>query len=122
LKQVIFDSSFLMAVVETPTTWFEDIGEGIGSFQPVLLDCVREELDKLSAGQGKKARAARVSLDLASKFLSLPCGKSEVDDEVVSAAVSAKALVATVDAKLAQSLRAAHVPVISLRGGRVALS
>ncbi|MDG6962113.1 MAG: hypothetical protein JRN71_06690 [Nitrososphaerota archaeon] len=43
LRKVIFDSSFLMAVVERPTTWFEDIVDNIGKFQPVLLDCVRDE-------------------------------------------------------------------------------
>ena len=64
--KVIFDSSFLMAVVERPTTWFEDMVDGIGKFEPVLLDCVRQELDKLAAGQGRRARTARASLDLAS--------------------------------------------------------
>ncbi len=121
MKQVIFDSSFLMAVVESPTTWFEDIVDAIGRFQPVLLGCVRAELDKLASGQGRKARAARVSLDLASKFSSLPCGGSKVDDEIMSAALSSKALVATADGGLARSLRAAHVRVISLRGGRVSV-
>ena len=117
--KVIFDSSFLMAVVARPTTWFEDIVQGIGKFDPVLLDCTRSELEKLAAGQGGRARLARVSLDLASRFSSLPCGKSTVDDEIVSAALSAKAFVATVDGDLARTLRAAHVRVISLRGGRV---
>ena len=119
--KVIFDSSFLMAVVERPTTWFEDMVDGIGKFEPVLLDCVRQELDKLAAGQGRRARTARASLDLASKFTRTPCGGSRVDDEIVSAALGARGLVATTDAELARSLKAVHVRVISLRAGRVAL-
>lgn len=118
--KVIFDSSFLMAVVDHPTTWFEDIAENVGRFQPIILDCVRDELGKLAAGQGDRARTARVSLDLASKFQGMPCGRSKVDDEIVSAALTAKASVATVDAELASALRGAHVSVISLRSGRVA--
>lgn len=121
MERVIFDSSFLMAVVDNPTTWFEDIVDAVGSFEPVLLDCVRDELTKMADGQGSKARFARVSLDLASKFSHLPCGKSKVDDEIVSAALSAKALVATTDAELVRSLKASHIRVISLRRGRVAL-
>ena len=121
MEKVIFDSSFLMAVVEKPTTWFEDIAEGVGRFEPVLLDCVGEELRKLAAGQGRRSRTARVSIELASGFSRLPCGRSSADDEIASAALSARALVATADAELARSLRAAHIRVVSLRGGRVSL-
>jgi rRNA-processing protein FCF1 len=122
LQKVIFDSSFLMAVVEEPTTWYEDIVEGLGSFEPVLLDCVRGELEKMAAAQDKRARVARVSLDLASEFSSAPCGRASVDDEIASAALSTKALVATTDSVLARSLQAAHVRVVSLKSGRVALT
>jgi len=44
LRKVVFDSSFLMAVVETPTTWYEDIVEKVGKFEPVILDCAKAEL------------------------------------------------------------------------------
>ena len=118
---MIFDSSFLMAVVERPTTWYEDIVDAIGRFEPVQLDCVRAELEKLAAAQDRRARTARVSLDLASKFSKAPCGGTRVDDEIVSAALSERALVATADSGLARSLEAVHVRVISLRAGRVAL-
>lgn len=122
MKKVIFDSSFLMAVVEKPTTWYEDIVDGIGKFEPVLLECVRGELEKMATAQDKRARAARVSLDLASNFARAPCGRAKVDDEIVSAALSAKAVVATADLELARSLRAAHVRVVSLKSGRVSLA
>lgn len=110
-----------MALVERPTTWFEDIVDGIGKFQPVIPDCVRRELETLASGPGRKSRTARVSLDLASKFMAIPCGGAHVDDEIVSAAVSRGAVVATVDADLVRVLRTAHVMVISLKSGRVAL-
>jgi rRNA-processing protein FCF1 len=119
MQKVIFDSSFLMAVVETPTTWFEDIVDGVGNFQPLLPSCVYDELKRLASGQGRKSRTARVALDLSANFTREACGKAEVDDEIVSAARSLGAMVATADSGLAGSLRAAQVKVITLRSGRV---
>jgi len=121
LTEVIFDSSFLMAVVERPTTWQQDIVEKIGGFQPVLLDCVGAELRELSSGRGKRSRTARVALDMASDFNQLPCGDAEVDDEIVSAAAGGRRLIATTDRELSRSASAARIPVITLRKGRVAL-
>jgi uncharacterized protein len=121
LKQVIFDSSFLMAVAETPTTWFEDVVGSVGRFEPVLPDCVRAELANLASKKGRKSQAARVSLQMASTFKALSSGGAKVDDEIVSAAISNGAMVATVDASLMRSLKSAHVRVVSLRSGRVAV-
>ena len=120
MTEVIFDSSFLMAVVESPTTWFEDLVEAVGKFQPVLLDCVREELSKIASGEGRRSRTARVALGLASGFKALPCGQGGVDDEIVSASASRRAFVATVDSELLRSARASHLNVIYLKKGRVA--
>jgi rRNA-processing protein FCF1 len=119
LKRVIFDSSFLMAVAEHPTTWYEDIVEAVGRIEPVLLECVKKELEQLALGQGKKARTARVALDLAKEFRDEGCGGGRVDDEIMSASASRGALLATVDSELANSARAAHLSVVSLSGGRV---
>ena len=121
MTEVIFDSSFLMAVVERPTTWHEDLVEVIGNFQPVLLECVGAELLKLASGRGNRSRKARVVLDMTSNFKRLACGSARVDDEIVSAASSGKHLIATTDRELLKSARAAHVRVITLRMGRVAL-
>lgn len=122
MQKVIFDSSFLMAITDEPTTWFEDIVERVGRFEPIMLDCVHRELNRLAAGQGRKARTARLSIGMASKFSPVPCGGSDVDEEVASLAVSCKGLVATVDEELARFLRAAHVRVIHLSQGRVVVS
>ncbi len=119
MQQIIFDSSFLMAVVERPTTWFEDIVDNVGKFQPVLLDCSRAELEKLASGQGRRSRTARASLELSSGFKGYPCGSARVDDELMSAALTHKAMVATVDADLVRSLRARGARTVTLRSGRV---
>jgi rRNA-processing protein FCF1 len=109
-----------MAIVETPTTWYEDIVDGTGRIQPVLLDCVRAELDRLVSAQGRRARAARVALEVASGFESRSCGGAKVDDEIISAANSAKAIVATADDELRRAANASHLRVVFLRKGRVA--
>jgi rRNA-processing protein FCF1 len=122
MKRVLFDSSFLMAVVEHPTTWYEDMVELIGRFQPTLPECVGKELEKLASGQGRKARTARLALDLAAEFETTRCGAARVDDEIVSTALKEKAMVATVDAELKRTLRAVRVGTIILSNGRVALA
>ncbi|MDA4125342.1 MAG: hypothetical protein OK438_07870 [Thaumarchaeota archaeon] len=117
--KVIFDTSFLMAVVERPTTWFEDMTEILGKFEPVLLDCVRGELGLLSRRQGRKARYASVALTLSDAFKSQSCGEASVDDEIISAAVTNDSPVATIDKRLGRILKAQHVKVIGLSSGRV---
>jgi len=121
LQRVIFDSSFLIAVVAKPTTWFEDIIDNVGNFEPVILDCVRAELEKLAAGEGRKSRDARVGLEMASRFKAEPSGMARVDDEIASAARTTGSLVATSDGALARALRASHIKVISLKQGRVSV-
>lgn len=120
--KAIFDSSFLMAVVDRPTTWFEDMVDALGGFHPILLDCVEQELLKISGGSGKRSRTARVALDLAANFARLHCGSGAVDDEIASAGVSDKAAVATADGDLVATLKRLHVTVVTLRGGRVVVA
>jgi len=121
LTKVIFDSSFLMAVAERPTTWFEDITDKIGRFEPVALECVLAELGRLALGEGRKGRAARVALELAEEFSRVSCGGAMTDEEIMSAALTMNATVATADRALARSLGARNVRVVGLRSGRVAL-
>jgi len=121
LRKVLFDSSFLMSISENPTDWRDGITMLLGSFEPVLLDCVRRELSGLSAGRGKKGKLAGLALQLAADFSPGQCGDAEVDDELASAALKTRAAVATVDRTLIATLRAAHVDVLGLRSGRVTL-
>jgi rRNA-processing protein FCF1 len=121
LTKVIFDSSFLMAVVDHPTAWFEDIAGKLGKLEPVALECVLAELACLANGQGEKNRAARVAFEIAGEFSRVPCGKADPDSEIVSAALAMRAAVATADRDLALSLLARHVRVFGLRSGRVTL-
>jgi len=110
-----------MAVEEHPTTWFEDIAQKVGNLEPVALECVLAELKALASGHGRKSRLARVAIEIAEGFEHAPCGKAAPDQEIMSAALTLNAAVATTDRDLASSLVDRHVRVFSLRSGRVAV-
>ena len=121
-KAVAFDSSFLVAVMEHPTSWNEDIVMKVGAFTPVVLSSVRDELARLSAKGDRKGRFAALALGLLEQgtFSLEPDGRGRPDDEIISFALREGAAVATIDSELAERLRASRVhTVIMLRGGRV---
>ena len=122
MRKVVFDSSFVMAIVENPTTWYEDIVERVGKFEPVILDCAKSELDRLARGESKRARYAKLALELTKEFEVERCGGLTVDDEIASYGKGARAIVATLDAALLTRLRKMRVDAITLRSGRVAVS
>lgn len=118
MTKVIFDSSFLMAVAERPTNWSDDIMQEVGKMDPVVLDCVVDELARLSSGRGKRSKTASVAAEIARGFARMKSGPAHPDEEIMSAAISTKAAVATADKELARSLMARRVPVFGLRAGR----
>jgi len=121
MVEIIFDSSFLMALAENPTTWSKDLTDILGKFQPVLLECVYSELKDLASGEGKRAMTARASLQLASGFVREPCHGAGVDEEIISAALKPKRTVATTDLEVARSLKALRIRVVTLKSGRVSV-
>jgi len=121
---VAFDSSFLVAVMERPTPWSQDIQEKVGAFTPVVLSSVRDELARLAAKGDKKGRYAALALTLVERgaFSLEPDGKGKPDDEIISFALREGAAVATIDHELAERLRASRVAkLITLRRGRVSV-
>jgi len=119
MTKVIFDTSFLMAVADRPTNWFDDISEEVGKLEPVALDCVLNELARLSSGRGKRSKTAAVAVEIAKGFTRLQCGAARPDEEIMSVAITVNAAVATADLELARSLMARRVTVFGLRSGRV---
>ena len=123
-KTVVFDSSFLLAVMERPTPWSEDILEKVGAFTPVVLSSVQGELSRLASAGDKRGRFARLALSMLEEgalYLEAD-GGGKPDDEIISYALKQGAAVATTDSELARRLRASRVsPVITLSSGRVSL-
>ncbi len=121
MPKVIFDSSFLMSVAETPTPWLDDMTAFMGRFEPVLLACVLDELVRLGSGGGKRSKYARLALELAQGFKVEPSGRASVDDEIASAAQREGAAVATTDRELVRTLKVLGVEVVALRSRRAYL-
>lgn len=122
MPKVVFDSSFLIAVVVKPTTWHEDMRELLGKVEPVALDCVVAELERIAARGTRKSRFASLALGLAEGFTAAKCGEAGVDDEVASYARTHGSAVATVDGDLIASLKTLGIRVVTLKRGRVALA
>lgn len=119
---VAFDSSFLIAVLERPTPWSEDITQRVGAFTPVVLSSVRDELSRLAAKRDKRGRFAALAIQLIERgaFSLEQDAKGKPDDEIISFALREGAAVATIDSELAERLRASRVrTVITLQRGRV---
>jgi rRNA-processing protein FCF1 len=121
---VLFDSSFLIAVMEYPTSWHEDILDKVGRFEPVVIQPVYDELARLADGTKRASRYALLAKEMVDRgelLLQKPTGSGTADDELISLALDEDALVATLDAELIRQLKALHVGVVALRGGRVSI-
>jgi rRNA-processing protein FCF1 len=120
LQSVVFDSSFLISVVERPTTWYEDMREKIGAFKPVMLDSTRAELARLASKGGKRGGYASLAAELGSNFeRTSGVSSGSADDNVLSWAAENEALVATMDREMLRHLRALGMRYVTLRGRRV---
>jgi rRNA-processing protein FCF1 len=121
LKIVLFDSSFLIAVMQNPTTWYEDMLEKIGSFKPAILNMVQMELESIKERGGAKAKYASLAKELSSTFTIIRT-RSKVDhtdDAIISYAKENRVSVATIDSELIERLKALKIATITLRKGRV---
>jgi rRNA-processing protein FCF1 len=122
--RVLFDSSFLIAVMERPTPWREDMLEKLGGFDAIVIDTVYDELVRLSESRNRASRYASVAkgmVDRGELRLEKAVGNGSADDELMSLALGGDALVATLDRELIRQLKASNVRVVSLSGGRVSL-
>jgi len=122
--KVLLDSSFLIAVMEHPTPWREDMTERVGRFQPVVIQPVYDELVRLSTSKNRASRYASLAKEMVDRGaigLQQPTGHGLADDELISLALDENAFVATLDAGLIRQLKAVHVRVVTLSGGRVSI-
>jgi rRNA-processing protein FCF1 len=121
---VLFDSSFLISIMEHPTPWREDMLERLGSFQPVIIKPVYDELARLAVAKNRASRFATLAKEMVDRGelqLQQPPGSGTADDELISLALEDNALVATLDAALIRQLKAMRVGVVTLSRGRVSV-
>ena len=111
------DASALMAPVELDLRLFDELDRLLGEVDLLVPDAVRAELDRLAAGAGEAARAARVGTDLAERCREVETNEENGDDALLSLATADEAeYVVTTDRPLRDRLLSAGVPVIETRG------
>ena len=80
------DASALMAPVERDVRLFEELDRLLGEAEAVVPEAVLTELDRLAAGAGEEARAARVGTDLAERGRTVDTNERSGDDALVALA------------------------------------
>jgi rRNA-processing protein FCF1 len=116
--KVLFDANALMAPVQFRFDIFGELTNLIGSYEPLVLPEVVDELRGLSASRGKEGSAARAALILAGKCRVVETEKREgsVDEKILYYASTHGCMVVTNDRELRRALLEEGLAVISLSG------
>jgi rRNA-processing protein FCF1 len=118
---VLLDTSILIFLVETPSTFLDELRAKMGDVEFSVPDSVIGELKGLAGSRGVKARKAKLALSYATGLKSMKHG-GEADDALVSLAQENGAVVATLDKSLVSSLRRRGVMVATVKGHRLLLA
>jgi len=115
--KVLLDANAFMMPVQFGIDIYEELRILLGDFVPVTLPGVIRELERISAGHGKDAAAARVGLALAERALIVPeTGElPHVDDRVIRYAEQEGCIVVTNDRRLKESLLGRGIGVVTMR-------
>jgi len=115
--RVILDTNALMMPLQFRIDLFEELRDLLGSYEPVVLAEVANELKGLAGGHGKDAAAAKLGLEMVRKCTVVESGLSEgtVDERISGYAKRHNGLVLTNDRLLRNQLLDQKIPVISLK-------
>jgi len=116
--RVILDANALMMPAQFKIDLFGEIQELVGSFEPVVLRSVVQELDGLARAKGREGAAARFGLALA-RNCTITDGDGAsavpVDEQVIAYATQHDCMVVTNDRRVRDALLARGIGVISMR-------
>jgi hypothetical protein len=115
--KVLLDANALMMPAQFKIDLFSEIRELLGSFEPVVLPGVVQELAGLSRAKGNDGAAARLGLALAGQCTVAESTGSfiPVDDQVIAWATENDGLVVTNDRRVRDALLEKGIGVISMR-------
>nr|WP_320162442.1 nucleotide-binding protein [uncultured Methanoregula sp.] len=116
--KVLLDANALMMPAQFQIDIFDELRMLLGSFEPVVLSGVLQELTGLSRAKGRDGAAARCGLAFSEKCTVVPSGELEsgsVDAQVIEYATRNSCLVVTNDRRVREALFARGIGVISLR-------
>jgi hypothetical protein len=116
---VLLDANALMMPAQFQIDLFDEIRNLIGSFEPVVLSAVIQELEGLTRAKGRHGAAARLGLALAADCTiteSRDLQSESVDAQVIEyAAQTDDCVVVTNDRRIRDALYARGISVISMR-------
>jgi len=116
--KVLLDANALMMPAQFQVDIFDELRSLLGSYEPIVLSGVMNELTGLSRVKGRDGAAARCGLTLGEKCTVVETGntKSEsVDAQVIEYAARNSCIVVTNDRRIRDALFARGNGVISLR-------
>ena len=115
--KVLLDANALMMPAQFKIDLFSEIRELLGSFEPVVLPGVVQELAGLARAKSNDGAAARLGLALAGQCMiaESPGSSSPVDDQVIAWASANNCLVVTNDRRVRDALLVKGIGVISMR-------
>lgn len=116
--KVLIDANALMMPSQFRIDLFEELRMLLGSYEPVVLSGVMNELAGLTKAKGRDGAAARWGLTLGEKCSRVESAEMEsesVDAQVIEYATKNACLVVTNDRRVREALLARGIGVISLR-------
>jgi uncharacterized protein len=114
---VILDTNALMMPSQFTLDLFGELRDLLGSYEPIVLTEVVNELARLSEGHGKDASAAKFGLEVSRKchLIESGSGTGTVDERIALYAKRYGGMVLTNDRALRNHLLSHGIPVISLK-------
>jgi hypothetical protein len=123
LVDIICDTSFLIVLASKPIKKLDVLENNIGKIDFIIPTIVIDELNNLvSSATPKRANAARLALELATKFKTVSLQGKNADETIVDYASKHRCYVATIDNVLKDKLRNNRIDVITLVKDRVIIS
>ena len=112
-----FDANAFMMVSQFRIDLFREVRELTGSFEPVVISEVVQELRGIAQGTGKHAGAAKLGLTLSEQCRIVESGvqSGSVDERIAVYAERHGGMVVTNDRELRNLLLSKNIPVISLK-------
>jgi hypothetical protein len=120
LVEVICDTSFLIVLVSKPVKGMDQLEINLGKLQFVVPTVVIKELSKLASSAGvKRAKEAKLALELANEFKVVQMDGTVADDLIIDYALKHRCLAATIDDGLKNKLLRNGINVITLSNNKL---